>query len=134
MGIYFHPLSFGNFKIGRMKNGFLLFTGSIYKVKCKFGFFTEIHDVRFRLKVFYTVAPKLSFTKAAAELFISQPAVTKHIRELEQQLSLALFKRNGNTIAITQQNSKAARNFGEATVKNSIGIKGVGLRYTGCDF
>lgn len=55
----------------------------------------------FRLKVFYTVAQKLSFTKAAAELFISQPAVTKHIRELEQQLGLALFKRNGNTIAIT---------------------------------
>lgn len=55
----------------------------------------------FRLKVFYTVAQKLSFTKAAAELFITQPAVTKHIRELEQQLGLALFKRHGNTISIT---------------------------------
>lgn len=55
----------------------------------------------FRLKVFHTVASKLSFTKAAAELLITQPAVTKHIHELEQQLGLALFKRNGNSISIT---------------------------------
>lgn len=55
----------------------------------------------FRLKVFYTVAQKLSFTKAATELFITQPAVTKHIHELEQQLGVRLFKRNGNSIAIT---------------------------------
>jgi len=55
----------------------------------------------FRLKVFYTVATKLSFTKAAAELFITQPAVTKHIRELEQQTGQRLFKRNGNSITLT---------------------------------
>lgn len=55
----------------------------------------------FRLKVFHTVASKLSFTKAASELFISQPAVTKHIHELEQNSGTALFKRNGNTIALT---------------------------------
>lgn len=56
----------------------------------------------FRLKVFYTVARRLSFTKAAAELFITQPAVTKHIKELEQQLSVQLFRRNGNSIMLTQ--------------------------------
>ena len=38
----------------------------------------------FRLEVFYTVARRMSFTKAAATLFITQPAVTKHIYELEQ--------------------------------------------------
>lgn len=56
----------------------------------------------FRLKVFYTVARRLSFTKAAEELFISQPAVTKHIHELEQQLGVALFERSGNKIKITR--------------------------------
>ncbi|WP_255496371.1 LysR substrate-binding domain-containing protein [Mucilaginibacter sp. FT3.2] len=55
----------------------------------------------FRLKVFYTVAQRLSFTKAANELFITQPAVTKHIKKLEQQLSVQLFKRNGNNITLT---------------------------------
>jgi len=55
----------------------------------------------FRLKVFYTVAQRLSFTKAAAELFITQPAITKHIKELEHQLNVLLFKRNGNNITLT---------------------------------
>jgi len=55
----------------------------------------------FRLKVFHTVATRLSFTKAATELFITQPAVTKHIRELEQQTGQRLFKRNGNSISLT---------------------------------
>nr|WP_294877189.1 LysR family transcriptional regulator [uncultured Pedobacter sp.] len=55
----------------------------------------------FRLQVFQTVALKLSFTKAAAELFITQPAVTRHIRELEKQLNTALFVRNGNHISLT---------------------------------
>ena len=55
----------------------------------------------FRLKVFYTVAQRLSFTKAAAELFITQPAVTKHIKELEHHLNAQLFTRNGNSIVLT---------------------------------
>ncbi len=49
-----------------------------------------------RLKVFYTVARRLNFTKAAAELFITQPAVTKQINELERQLNVTLFERSGN--------------------------------------
>jgi DNA-binding transcriptional LysR family regulator len=55
----------------------------------------------FRLKVFYTVSQKLSFTKAAEALFVSQPAVTKHIKELEEQLRTPLFKRNGSNISLT---------------------------------
>jgi LysR family transcriptional regulator, transcriptional activator of the cysJI operon len=56
----------------------------------------------FRLYVFYTVARQLSFTKAAAELYISQPAVTRHIHELEQQFGVALFERNGKKISLTE--------------------------------
>jgi DNA-binding transcriptional LysR family regulator len=55
----------------------------------------------FRLQVFHTVAKRLNFTKAAAELFISQPAVTKHIHELENQLDTKLFERNGSKIKLT---------------------------------
>lgn len=45
----------------------------------------------FRLKVFLTVAARLSFTKAASELFITQPAVSKHIRELEEEYKIKLL-------------------------------------------
>lgn len=55
----------------------------------------------FRLKVFFTVATRLNFTKAAAELYISQPAVSKHIHELEETYNTKLFERNGSKIALT---------------------------------
>jgi DNA-binding transcriptional LysR family regulator len=50
----------------------------------------------FRLKVFYTVAKRLNFTRAAVELYITQPAVTKHIRELENYFKSTLIERSGN--------------------------------------
>ena len=55
----------------------------------------------FRLKVFHTVAKRLSFTKAATELFITQPAVTKHIHEIEQYFKVKLFERDGRKIRLT---------------------------------
>ena len=55
----------------------------------------------FRLQVFNTVAKRLSFTKAAEELYITQPAVTKHIHEIESHFKLKLFERNGNKIKLT---------------------------------
>lgn len=55
----------------------------------------------FRLQVFYTAARRLNFTKAAEELFITQPAVTKHIKELEQQYKAKLFHRSGTKIKLT---------------------------------
>ncbi len=54
----------------------------------------------FRLQVFHTVAQRLNFTKAAKELFISQPAVTRHIHELEQHFKVKLFERNGTHIRL----------------------------------
>ncbi len=55
----------------------------------------------FRLKVFYSVAKHLSFTQASKELYISQPAITKHIRELESLYGVRLFDRLGNKISLT---------------------------------
>jgi LysR family transcriptional regulator, transcriptional activator of the cysJI operon len=55
----------------------------------------------FRLKVFQSVARNLSFTKASQELFVTQPAVSKHIQELESQYKNQLFERLGNKISLT---------------------------------
>lgn len=54
----------------------------------------------FRLQVFHTVAQRLNFTRAAKELFITQPAVTRHIHELEQHFKVKLFERNGTRIRL----------------------------------
>lgn len=56
----------------------------------------------FRLKVFRSVALNLSFTKAAAEIYITQPAITKHIKELESTYTTRLFERKGNLISLTK--------------------------------
>lgn len=56
----------------------------------------------FRLKVFQSVAKNLSFTKASQELFVSQPAITKHIQELETCYQVRLFDRQGNKISLTE--------------------------------
>ncbi len=68
----------------------------------------------FRLKVFFTVANRLSFTKAAKELFITQPAVSKHIQELEEQYKIKFFDRNGSKISLT--------NAGELLLKHTKNI------------
>lgn len=56
----------------------------------------------FRLKVFRSVAKNLSFTKASQELFVSQPAITKHIQELEGTYQTRLFDRQGSKISLTE--------------------------------
>lgn len=55
----------------------------------------------FRLKAFQTAAKRLNFTKAAEELFITQPAVTKHIQEIENFYKCKLFERNGTKVKLT---------------------------------
>ena len=57
--------------------------------------------ISFKHEVFLEVARNLSFTKAAATLFISQPAITKHIKQLESDYQVSLFTRKGNAIALT---------------------------------
>ncbi|MEP1151661.1 MAG: LysR substrate-binding domain-containing protein [Balneola sp.] len=58
--------------------------------------------IAFQYNVFFEVATNLSFSKAADTLFISQPAVSKHIKNLESELGVPLFKRNGSSISLTR--------------------------------
>src|SRR4029450_9683927 len=54
-----------------------------------------------RLQVFHAVAKHLSFTKAAEALFMTQPAVTFQIRQLEEQFNTRLFDRAHGHISLT---------------------------------
>lgn len=55
----------------------------------------------FRLKIFIAVIETGSFTKAAAQLGISQPAVSQNIAELERILGGDLFERSYGSISLT---------------------------------
>lgn len=57
------------------------------------------------LKVFYFVAKNASITSAAEELFISQPAVSQCIRQLEETLGGVLFLRTPKGMVLTQEGS-----------------------------
>jgi len=54
-----------------------------------------------RLQVFFTVAKQLSFTKAADILFMTQPAVTFQVKQLEEHFNTRLFERSHGKIALT---------------------------------
>ena len=57
-------------------------------------------------RVFYTVAKSGSLTKAAEELYISQPAVSRSIKQLETQLGVSLFTRTHRGMALSAQGGK----------------------------
>jgi DNA-binding transcriptional LysR family regulator len=57
----------------------------------------HIRDLRY----FVAVADELSFTKAAERLFVSQPALSKQVRQLESTLRVRLLDRDRRIVALT---------------------------------
>ncbi len=55
----------------------------------------------FRIRVFRSVARHLSFSRAAEELLLTQPAVTQQIKALEDEFGVPLFDRGGGRISLT---------------------------------
>ena len=72
-----------------------------------------IDKMDYRDNVFLSVAEHLSFSKAAEALHISQPAVSRHIKELEQRYDASLFERKGNRIYLTGAGEKVYHAFKE---------------------
>ncbi|GAX06340.1 LysR family transcriptional regulator [Secundilactobacillus pentosiphilus] len=55
-----------------------------------------------QLKCFISLAKTLNFTKAAREMFLSQSAVSKNIKNLEKELKVSLFDRTHHKVALTR--------------------------------
>lgn len=68
----------------------------IYNSNCDFN----------KYKIFYAVAESKSFSKAAEMLYISQPAISYAIKELEEKLQTKLFIRERNGIKLTESGEK----------------------------
>ena len=74
-------------------------------------------------RVFIEVAKEENITKASEKLNISQPAVTKQIKNLENQLSLVLFERKSKGLILTEDGKKLYEKL-----KNPIGKSGINYR------
>ena len=71
-------------------------------------------------RVFYTVAKCGSLTRAAEELYISQPAVSQSVKQLESQLGVSLFNRTHRGMELSAQGGKLI--FDE--VERALGLLG----------
>ena len=69
----------------------------------------EMHQVRY----FLAAAKVLSFTRAAEDCHVSQPALTTAIKKLEAQLGSPLFLREGRQIALTEFGRRMAPHLGQ---------------------
>ena len=57
-------------------------------------------------RIFVAVANEENITKASDKLNISQPAITKQIKNLENQLSMKLLERKSKGVALTEEGRK----------------------------
>lgn len=61
------------------------------------------HQIEFRhLRYFLAVAEELHFRKAAEKLFISQPGLSRQIRQMEEELGFDLFERSNKRVTLTK--------------------------------
>lgn len=90
-----------------------------------------------QLKIFETVARLLNYTRAAEELFLTQPAVSMQVRQLEEALGVTLFEQLGKRIHLTETGQEVlayARNITqqldemEAVLNRIKGLSGGRLR------
>lgn len=98
-------------------------------------------------RIFYTVAQKGNISYAAKELYISQPAISKAIAKLEENLGASLFYRSSRGVVLTEEGKqlyehtkKAFEEFeeGEATIRKmqefGIGQIRIGVSTTLCKY
>jgi DNA-binding transcriptional LysR family regulator len=66
-----------------------------------------------KLTTFINVAKLKSYTRAAALLNLTQPAVTQHIKQLEEYYAVKLIKKNGRQISLTEEGELLLKNAKE---------------------
>ena len=62
-----------------------------------------------KLNTLLTVAEQQNFTKAAEQLSLTQPAVSHHISQLEEEFGVSLFIRGKSGLKLTQEGERVVR-------------------------
>ncbi|MEO0329023.1 MAG: LysR family transcriptional regulator [Pseudomonadota bacterium] len=76
------------------------------------------------LLVFEAAARLSGFSKAARELGVAQPAITRHITNLEEWLGVELFKRHGNSVELSEDGFAVAEIVTPTFDRLELGLKG----------
>lgn len=83
------------------------------------------------IKEFLVLAEELNFTAAAKRLYLAQPALSKHLAALEEELGVRLVERSTHMVALTEAGSAAAQHFGKVIDAYDDAIRAVRLRADG---
>ena len=88
------------------------------------------HATLRQLKIFEAVARHLSFSRAAEELHLTQPAVSSQIRKLEDHAGLPLFEQVGKKIHLTAAGAELV-GIGRAIVEQFEAAENAMTQYKG---
>jgi len=90
-----------------------------------------------QLRIFQAVAQSRSFTRAAAIVHLTQPGISKHIRQMEEYFGVPLFDRAGRKVTLTEagailfeatQGIMAIIDVAEQRIEDLKGLRGGRLR------
>lgn len=98
-------------------------------------------------RIFYTVANTGNISKAAKELYISQPAISKSIQKLEESVGCKLFSRSSRGVVLTDEGKLLYEHVSEAfetltlgeeklkrSIELGVGHLKIGVSYTLCKY
>jgi DNA-binding transcriptional LysR family regulator len=71
-------------------------------LSCLFGIMTVAMELR-HLRYFLAVGEALSFTKASSQLRVAQPALSRQVQDLEEEIGVDLFKRSPRGVTLTAE-------------------------------
>ena len=84
----------------------------------------KLHQLRY----FQCLAHYLHYRKASEALYISQPTLSFAIKELEKELGIALFKKEGRTISLTDEGQTFLNYVTKSLQILDDGVKAISLK------
>jgi LysR family transcriptional regulator, benzoate and cis,cis-muconate-responsive activator of ben and cat genes len=85
------------------------------------------------LKYFVAVAEELSFSRAAVRLYISQPALSRQIKNLEDELSVVLFLRQSDGLKLTEAGKIFLEYAKDILQRSDVAVQSIQAHYANTD-